>query len=104
MKRLLFLLMIILIINILSSMALASESGDSRRIDTSNVLEASVAEDHEEPGMAEAEGEEAHEEEHHPVWMFTGWQTVFTIIAVGYFAMTIMLLPRIMAKDEEGHH
>jgi len=38
-----------------------------------------------------------------PWWMFPGWQTLFAALAVGYYALMVTFLPKIMAK-EEGHH
>lgn len=55
-----------------------------------------------EEGEFEEEGHEG-EEEHVPVWMFPGWQTVFALLGVGYYAFMLTYLPKIMAK-EEGHH
>lgn len=53
-------------------------------------------------GEAEEQGHEG-EEEHVPVWMIPGWQTIFALLAVGYYAFMVTYLPKIMAK-EEGHH
>ncbi len=47
------------------------------------------------------EGEEGEEEVHHPAWMIPGWQSIFTILAVVYFALGVTILPRIMAKEED---
>ena len=48
------------------------------------------------PGAAGAE-------EFKPWWMFPGWQTFFAALAVGYYALMLTFLPKVMAK-EEGHH
>lgn len=50
----------------------------------------------------DAGGGEGAEEAHHPAWMIPGWQSIFTLFAVAYFALAVTILPRIMAKEE--HH
>ncbi len=41
-------------------------------------------------------------EVHHPAWMIPGWQSIFTVLAVGYFALGVTFLPKIMAKEEHN--
>ena len=48
------------------------------------------------------EHEEEEEEVHHPAWMIPGWQSIFTVLAVGYFALGVTFLPKIMAKEEHN--
>ena len=92
---------------------------EPRKIDTGNVTKFSEVEAPagetgakgkeklgKEKALREGEAEEtgkAGAEEHVPVWMFPGWQTVFALLAVGYYAFMLTYLPKIMAK-EEGHH
>jgi len=79
---------------------------EPRRIDTSNILKPTDIEaigSEKDKGEQEEHGEEEEhggEEEHHPAWMFPGWQTVFAILAVGYFVLAVTYLPKIMAKEE----
>src|SRR3990172_5192405 len=93
----------VLLIVIVALMALAvvtttvwATSEAPRRVDTADVnkfTEAAAAgeegehavkeetkEEQGEEGRALAEGEEG-AEEHHPLWMFPGWQSVFTALA-----------------------
>lgn len=51
-----------------------------------------------EHGEEAASGEE--KEVHHPAWMIPGWQSIFTVLAVVYFALGVTLLPHVMAKEE----
>lgn len=123
------LIIMALALNMLAVTALASSEGAEapRRIDTSDVNssadiralgEGAAEEGHEAQaeapeeghGEVKAEGEAGHgavegeatEEAHHPAWMIPGWQTIFTILAVAYFALAVAVLPRVMAKEE--HH
>jgi len=50
---------------------------------------------------SESDGEHA-EEGHHPAWMIPGWQSIFTLLAVGYFALGVTFLPKIIAKEEHN--
>lgn len=43
----------------------------------------------------------SHGGEHHPAWMFPGWQSFFTFIGFALYAITTTLLPKIMAKEED---
>ncbi|MDP1808082.1 MAG: hypothetical protein Q8L35_00910 [Actinomycetota bacterium] len=78
-----------------------------RKIDTRNVTK--FEEPAEVGGQAGAKVGEADlpgkagAEELKPAWMFPGWQTLFAALAVGYYALMLKFLPKIMAK-EEGRH
>ena len=104
MKRLLLIAAAtLLLLNAVALVATASEEGN-RRVDTGNVVKADQGEGEHEAGGEEKAAAEGEKEAHQPAWMFTGWQTVFTILAVLYYAIAVKILPLIMAKEEEGHH
>jgi hypothetical protein len=122
--KIIVLLTAVMIVLITATAVEASEGEALRRIDTSNVNkvtdvraigeheaaehEAEVGEEsapetevasHEAVG-GEQSGESEHEEEHHPSWQITGWQSIFTVLAAIYFGLGVTLLPHIMAKEE----
>jgi hypothetical protein len=107
-RGLLLVLLTITIINLAAVGALAApaESGP-RRIDTANIVKST---DVKELGAADKSaakiGETAKKGETakagHPAWMVPGWQAVFALLAVGYFALAVTVLPRFVAKEE--HH
>jgi hypothetical protein len=102
---LILLTVIIVNLGVASVLAAGGEKGP-RRIDTANVVNSTDIKDIEkkEPGAAEKghatekKGEKA--EEHHPAWMVPGWQAGFALLAVGYFAFAVTVLPRFVAKEE----
>lgn len=105
MKRLLLIAVATLLLLNAVALVAAASGEENRRVDTSNVVEADQGESRHETGGDKREGAaEVEKEAHHPVWMFTGWQTVFTILAVLYYAIAVKILPLIMAKEEGGHH
>lgn len=59
-------------------------------------------------GAGEAEHGEGGEGEHgaEAWWRFTGWESVFTILAGLYFGLAIQILPRFLAEPstEKEHH
>lgn len=53
--------------------------------------------------LASEKEEGKHEKE--SAWRFTGWQTVFSFLAIGYYIIvSLSLLPKIAAKELEEHH
>lgn len=63
---------------------------------------------HAEPAHGASENKE-HGEEHggghgESWWRFPGWQLIFAAIACFYFAQALIWLPKLVAKEEGGHH
>lgn len=65
----------------------------------------SIKGEHEKEGKEGAKHAEAEEEEEESAWRVPGWQTIFAILAVGYYiALSLNFLPKLATKDLEEHH
>jgi hypothetical protein len=59
---------------------------------------------------SEGTHETSHGEEHggghgeHLWWTFPGYEIVISLLSCFYFAMFIIIIPRLFGKDLEGHH
>lgn len=53
--------------------------------------------------MTEKEKAEGEEKEEEPSWKIPGWQSIFTALAVAFYALMLTVLPKIMAKEVEHH-
>lgn len=73
-------------------------------------LEKAAGETSEREHTSESAGEGEHGEGEHggavSWWRFTGWESVFTILAGLYFGLAIQILPRFLAEPstEKEHH
>lgn len=63
-----------------------------------NLKETSVQEKAEKEEKGEVE-----EKEEEPSWKIPGWQSIFTALAVVFYALMLTVLPKIMAKEVEHH-
>jgi len=73
--------------------------------------EESVEKEHAEGEAAEEghegeEGEHGGEEEHEEPWFMEipGWQSVFTVLAIIYFAAIVTFVPKVLTDKSEGEH
>jgi hypothetical protein len=105
-RGLLLILLTVIIVNlgVAGVLAAGGEKGP-RRIDTANVVNSTDIKDIEKKETGAAEKghkpeKKGEKEEAHPAWMVPGWQAGFALLAVGYFAFAVTVLPRFVAKEE----
>lgn len=114
MQRVKLYITIVLIVSVAAFLMLASVRAENKKTGDStaktHVKEQTLKEKHGNESVKSEpakEGEESHaeEEEEESAWRIPGWQTIFAILAVGYYiVISLNILPKIAAKDLEGHH
>jgi len=104
-------LTITLVIGFALSGVKASQPTKHEKLDAKKISTKIDKKTEKETGEKEAHGEtgdhdsESAEEESESAWRFFGWQTIFAILAVGYYiSISLNLLPKFAATELEEKH
>lgn len=100
MKKTIFLIAIVLIMTVTAYImvtAIASASTEKKASEHSTIKKSEEVKNSE-----HGKEKTGHGTEEESAWRITGWQTIFAILAIGfYITISLKLLPKIAAKDLE---
>ncbi|RJQ32705.1 MAG: hypothetical protein C4562_02505 [Actinobacteria bacterium] len=108
MKKFLAVVLVIIafsfIISIVTTASTATKDKKAEISKTTSKHEKTANETTEEGGGHKEEA--GHEgAKHESAWRVFGWQSIFSLISIGYFVIvSLTLLPKIAAKELEEHH
>jgi len=104
-----FLLALLIIIGLNSSISIGKESlpRDEKadvKISVESAEEINDKKIENEKQDLSEESKEGKEKKEKPAWKITGWQAIFALIAVGYYILVLKFLPFIVEKKNAGGH